>query len=117
MKIGYHHLLNFRVQGASRSYAFGFYGENTLALVKKQKNYRVLAQIPFQLALEQMYLLSVSVFGNRILASIDGKIVFDYCNTENPYLYGQVGFTVLQGSHCHFSNLNITACHAPSVLH
>jgi len=77
-------------------------------LVKKQRTYKILEQIPFQFEMEQEYLLSVSVCGNRILASIDGKTLFDYSDTENHYSYGQVGFTVLQGSHCHFNNLNLT---------
>lgn len=107
--IGYYHLLNFRVQGAARSYAFGFYGENTLALVKKRRTYGELETIPFQFEMNQSYRLSITLCGNRILASIDGSLLFDYCDTEDCYSYGQVGFTVLNGSHCHYRNLSISS--------
>lgn len=97
------------MQGAARSYAFGFFGEQRLALVKKHLDYHELQGIPFEFAVDTAYQLSVSVCGNRILACIDGKQVFDFQDTENPYSYGQVGFTVLKGSHCHFRDLVIKA--------
>ena len=106
--VGYYHLLNFRVQGAARSYAFGFYGEDTLALVKKRQSYEVLQSIPFAFGMQQSHHFSVSVCGNRILASLDGKLVFDYQDEDSAYLSGQVGFGVREGSHCHFSNLDIS---------
>ncbi|AEV30911.1 ADP-ribosylglycohydrolase [Sphaerochaeta pleomorpha str. Grapes] len=108
-KLGYYHLVNFRVQGAARSYAFGFYGKNTIALVKKHNTYKVLEQIPFQFNMEQKYILSITMRENRILASIDGKTVFEYNDIDSPYSYGQVGFTVLNGSHCHFQHLDFSS--------
>lgn len=105
--LGYCHLLNFRVQGAARSYGFGFYGEDTLALVKKRQTYEVLQSIPFAFGMQQSHHLCVSVCGNRILASLDGGLVFDYQDDEAAYCYGQVGFTVRNGSHCHFRDLDI----------
>ena len=105
--IGYYHLLNFRVQGAARSYGFGLYGQDTLALVKKRQMYEVLQSNPFAFGMQQSHHLSVSVCGNRILASLDGTLVFDYQDEDSAYSSGQVGFGVRNGSHCHFSNLDI----------
>lgn len=107
--LGYYHLVNFRVQGAARCYAFGFYGENTIALVKKHKTYTILEQVPYKFEMKQKYDFSITAYGNRILACIDGKIIFEYNDTDSPYLYGQAGFTVLKGSHCHFQHLDFSS--------
>ena len=44
---GAHACVNFRVQGAIRSYAAGFDGEGSLSLFKNDNGYRTLASVPF----------------------------------------------------------------------
>jgi ADP-ribosylglycohydrolase len=107
-KLGEYHLLNFRVQGAARCYAFGFYGKGTLALLKKHIGYSILKSIPYPFEMEKEYRLAVNMKGNRFLASIDGKNIFDMIDSEEPYGFGQFGFTTLNGSHCHFKDLDIS---------
>ena len=45
--VGEHHYLNFRVQGAIRSYAVGFCGIGQLALLKNKNGYRTLCTEAF----------------------------------------------------------------------
>ena len=100
---GHHHLVNFRVQGAIRSYAFGFYGEDTIALVKKAQTYRVLVSKPFPFEHGKEYRFVISVTGDRFTLSVDGAPMLDFRDEGCDYHYGQVGLTVLDGSHCHYA--------------
>ena len=108
-QLGEYHLVNFRVQGAARSYAFGFYGAGKIALLKKEQEYRVLESANFNHKLQESYEISILVSGKRFTASIDGKTVIDLTDPDCNYHYGQLGFTVLHGSHCHYRDLKITS--------
>lgn len=33
-------------------------------------------------------------------AAIDGKVLLEYEDNDNPYLYGCIGTAVREGSHC-----------------
>jgi hypothetical protein len=104
--IGETHYVNFRVQGAIRSYAFGFDGKNKLALLKNENGYRKLAETAFDWQCGVNYTLSVEVKGNRIVVSC-GDAKLEHTDVENPYLMGSVGVSVHKGSHCRYHSIRI----------
>jgi ADP-ribosylglycohydrolase len=106
-QLGWYHLVNFRVQGAARSYAFGFFGCDTVALLKKQITYEVLDTAAFPYELDHEYRISITVKGSSFTLSIDGNPIMSYEDREQCYAYGQVGMTVLHGSHCHYKDLSL----------
>ncbi len=105
--IGHHHFINFRVQGGAYSYAFGFFGEGKLSLLKKFKDYTVLEEVEYNYELHQEYTLMAKVINNKIQLSINGQKVIDYVDNNNSYDYGQVGVGVHKSSHCHFKDFKI----------
>ena len=94
------HLLQVRVQGALRSYAFGLIPEGRVGLLKNDNGYRLLCEAYFPWEKEKEYRLAVRVKGNHMMAAIDGKVLLEYEDTDNPYLYGCIGTAVREGSHC-----------------
>ncbi|GKX28413.1 hypothetical protein SH1V18_08930 [Vallitalea longa] len=106
-QIGYYHLINFRVQGAARSYAFGFYGDNQIALLKKHKNYEILEKQNFNYVNKRDYTIKVQIKGSTFKIYIDNEEVIFYDDKECSYDYGQFGLTVLNGSHCHYKDIKI----------
>jgi ADP-ribosylglycohydrolase len=107
-QLGDTHNVNFRVQGAMRSYAFGLAPGARLVLYKNENGvYRELAGTPFQWEAGKKYLLKVRVSGQNITASC-GETTLSFSDAEHPYLYGCVGLSVKNGSHCHYGNLKIS---------
>jgi ADP-ribosylglycohydrolase len=106
-KLGGHHNINFRVQGAVRSYAIGLAPEGRLALYKNCNGYRTLSEIPYGWEFDKEYTFHIAVKGNGITISADGSVLIEYVDEDAPYLTGQVGFSVLSGSHCHFKGMKI----------
>ncbi len=102
---GAYHLLSFRVQGAIRSYAVGFYGEGQIALLKKDLEYEVLASKDYTYEQNRAYRFLVKAEGNRIRAYMNEELLFDV--EDDGYTYGQVGFSLLDGSHGHFRHLEV----------
>jgi ADP-ribosylglycohydrolase len=106
-KIGSHHNLNFRVQGAIRSYAAGLAPNNKFVLYKNDNGYKALAEVPFDWELNQEYRVKVEVYGSNIkIWSKDGLLI-ECKDDDHPYLSGQVGASVLHGSHCHYKDFVI----------
>lgn len=100
--IGKEHYLQFRVQGAMRSYAFGLCGQEVV-LMKNRNGFRTLCKKAFLWEKEQTYLFKVTVKGNRIRAFIDGQPILEY-EEENAYLNGSIGLMTKGNSHlkCRF---------------
>lgn len=100
------HLLNFRVQGGARSYAFGFFGDGKAALLKKDQTYSVLKSCDFPVDIGCQYRIKVIAEDSRFTLYIDEVEIFCFEDDSSmAYRFGQVGFTVLNGSHCHFSDM------------
>ena len=98
--------VNFRVQGAIRSYAFGFDGAGRLAILKNENGYRELASCPFDWQHGESYRLSVEVRGTSIVASCNDTVL--RCeDKDNPYLTGQVGLSVREGSRMQLAGLSV----------
>lgn len=103
---GQNSYLNFRVQGAMRSYAAGFTSEG-LVLEKNLYGYRTLTGKAFDWAPEKEYRLSVSVQGNKIKVAIDGEMQLEYEDADKPILTGSIGVSVRGGSHCLYRDLAV----------
>lgn len=106
-KMGDYHRINFRVQGAIRSYAVGFAPGNKLVLYKNENGYRPLAEKDHPWACGNEYTLKVVVKGAEIKVVSDGQEMIAYTDSDSPYLTGQVGMSVVNGSRCHYKNLVI----------
>ncbi|NLX69437.1 MAG: ADP-ribosylglycohydrolase family protein [Clostridiales bacterium] len=106
-KIGDFHRINFRVQGAIRSYAAGLAPGNKLVLYKNDNGYRVLAEEGFVWCHGNEYTLKVEVKGPEIRVFGNGEQLIAFTDKDSPYLTGQVGMSVFEGSHCHYKNVVI----------
>ena len=83
-----------------RSYAFGLIPKGRVGLLKNDNGYRLLCEACFPWEKEKEYRLAVRVKGNHMAAAIDGKVLLEYEDNDNPYLYGCIGTVVREGSHC-----------------
>ena len=105
-KVGESHYANFRVQGAIRSYAFGFDGAGKLKLLKNENGYRTLAEINFDWEASKEYTLRIKAVGNRIEGSI-GETKLCFTDDQFPYLKGSVGVATMNGSHCQYRAIRV----------
>lgn len=103
---GEHHMVNVRVQGAIRSYAFGLLPGGKAALLKNQNGYTVLAECGFAWKAGTEYTVKVTAKGNQIRAEIDGCRL-EATDTGSAYLQGAVGIALQDGSHCSLSRIRI----------
>lgn len=104
---GTEHLLLFRVQGAIRSYAFGFSGDGTAVLLKNRGGYAVLKQCRYPWSCGKTYRLSVTAAGNAISCRINGETVIEYADAGRPYLHGAVGAAVRAQSQCRITQMSV----------
>ena len=105
--LGEHHNINVRVQGALRSYALGLAPEGQLVLYKNQRGYRPLAGAFLAWQHGRRYTLSLAAKGNHLLASVDGRVVLEWVDTDRPYLGGQVGLSNFQGCHTRYEHVRV----------
>jgi hypothetical protein len=105
---GKHHMVNFRVQGAIRSYAVGLYPDGKVALLKNDKGYSVLVSEDFSWTLGVEYKVAVTVKENYLQATINDTISLEFTDSENPYRTGSVGVALLQGSHCKYRKIVVS---------
>jgi ADP-ribosylglycohydrolase len=103
---GEDHFLLFRVQGAIRSYGVGLTREG-ISLVKNQGGYKVLTHCPFSWENGEEYRLTVLVTDSQMEISIGDTVALRYQDEDAPFLRGGVGFSVRQGSHCFYKNLEV----------
>lgn len=102
---GERHTVNFRVQGAIRSYAFGFDGAGRLALLKNENGYRVLDSAPFDWKAGQSYVFEVEARGARLTGRCGG-VTLEFVD-EAPYLQGAVGVSVRDGGHIRVKSIAV----------
>jgi hypothetical protein len=86
-----------RVQGLRRYYALLLCDDGTARLVKALDGETTLAQQPFAWELGRPYALGIQVEGNRIQASIDGRLVFDAVDDQRPLGGGGVALVCAEG--------------------
>ncbi len=106
-QIGEYHNINFRVQGAIRSYAVGLAPSGKIALYKNENGYNLLCEADYPWEPNREYTLKVELLGANIKVKDSGRIIFDYTDQEKPYLTGQIGVSVQNGSHCHYKDFRV----------
>ena len=105
--LGEHHGVNFRIQGAIRSYAVALLPDNKAALLKNDNGYVTLAESDFNWNLGEEYKVTVSAAGNQLKAVINDLVTLEYTDNENPYLEGFIGVSVRNGSHCSYQKIKV----------
>jgi len=86
-----------RVQGLKRFYSLQLVKGNKVRLVKALDGDTILGEKEYDWDIHSTYSLKMQVAGNRIKAWVDGELLFDIVNEENPLLEGGVAFVVDQG--------------------
>ena len=89
-KIGDSHCINFRVQGATRSYALGLFTDNKLILYKNDNGYRVLKSCIYKWEYNSEYMLKIKVDKNIIKVYDKGGALFEFKDNDGPYLKGHL---------------------------
>jgi ADP-ribosylglycohydrolase len=79
-----------RVQGQERYYALLLAGHETVKLVKRLDRETVLAEMPFSWQFGQPYDLQLSVQGSRILAWVNGALLFSVEDAYHPLTGGGI---------------------------
>ena len=90
-------MVNFRVQGGVRSYAVGLL-DHKIALLKNSNGYRILTEKSFEWTPYKPVRIRITASGNRIEAQVENEVL-QYTDTDHPYLSGQIGLSVRDGSH------------------
>ena len=93
-------MIQARVQGGMRSYAFGLLPGGKAGLLKNCGKYEILIRKDFFWELKKEYRLLIKVKGKDIRVEIDGILVGEYRDEEDVYEYGSVGVAVRDGGHC-----------------
>ncbi|WHY66479.1 ADP-ribosylglycohydrolase family protein [Neobacillus sp. SuZ13] len=106
-KLGAHHNIQFRVQGGIRSYAVGLAPNHEVVLYKNENGYRSLVSTSYLWDDQQSYRLMVEAKDNHFIVSVNGDKVIEYTDIDNPYLFGQVGFSNFNGSHTHYAGFSV----------
>lgn len=86
-----------RVQGLRRYYALTLSDENRVTLTKMLNTETVLAKQPLAWNHGKEVELCLQVEGNRIRAEVDGEMVFDEEDTEEPLTGGGIGILCTEG--------------------
>ncbi|MBN2860215.1 MAG: ADP-ribosylglycohydrolase family protein, partial [Sphaerochaetaceae bacterium] len=103
---GESHMIIARSRGADRGYYFGFHGEGTVALIRRSGENRVLSSFPFAWNKGQTYTLSLSLKGDHITASVDGKELISYQDSD-AFEYGMAGLGKLSSGRTLFFSLEV----------
>jgi ADP-ribosylglycohydrolase len=109
--LGDHHRINVRVGGALRSYAFGLAPDGSIALYKKEGEYRQVASAPFRWQHGETYRLTVMANGAALSAQVDGggeSVALGWHDADSAYLHGQIGFSTGQGGHTRYLNMEVS---------
>ncbi len=100
--------MNIRVQGAMRSYAAGFSGNNKLVLRKNYYGYTTLCETDFEWKMDEEYKISLTADGLTISVSVNDKEYLNFTDSDLPLLNGCAGISVEKGSHCLYRDIAIT---------
>lgn len=108
-QVGGDHFVNFRVQGAIRSYAAGF-SDSKLVLMKNAstgKGYCIMAEVDFCHENNKTYVIKIEAKGNKFKVWVDGAEMLSYTDNDRPYMTGSIGLSVQKGSHCAYRRIKI----------
>ena len=102
---GEHAFVNFRVQGAMRSYAAGFDGRGRFALKKNDGGYTELASTAFEWERDRTYEITATVRGGEIcVACGEAKLRW---RDDAPWLRGAVGLSAFLGTHVSLESISV----------
>ncbi len=93
--IGSGHGILARVQGYRRRYALVLSASNRIVLLKKNKGQSIELGSATLLNADDEHIITLQVKANHLTALVDGKVVLEYTDEQDPYLSGKVG--LLQG--------------------
>ncbi|TXK68923.1 ADP-ribosylglycohydrolase family protein [Paenibacillus sp. N3.4] len=106
-KLGEFHNIQFRVQGAIRSYAAGFAPNNRVVLYKNDNGYVELASAEYAWSYDEPYQVQIEANENKYKVMVNGELLIIFTDVRNPYLNGQVGFSNFEGSHTHYKRFSV----------
>jgi hypothetical protein len=86
-----------RVQGLRRYYGLLLARDNKVRLVKALDGDNILAEADFRWSFGGVYELKLQVVGNRIIAGVDGKTLFDLEDNDRPLTGGGVALICEEG--------------------
>jgi hypothetical protein len=86
-----------RVQGMRRYYALLLVEGGKARLVKLLDGETILGEVNFPWQPETDYLLQLDVQGTHLMARIDGQILFDLRDHENPLISGAIALVCAEG--------------------
>jgi len=98
--------LAVRVQGMKRYYALSLVEGGIIRLSKELDGEKTLAEKEFKWEPNDLYRFSLATEGNRLIASIDGKTIFDLSDTDRPLASGGIGLLVTEGR-SHFRDVGV----------
>jgi len=105
--LGGWHGINFRVQGAVRSYALVLVEGNKLKIMKNENGYSTLCEANYPWECGGRYRFTVKAFGNEFVVSSDNQELLRHTDMNKPYLYGAVGASLCHGSRCHYLDFSL----------
>jgi ADP-ribosylglycohydrolase len=85
------------VQGTRRYYALLLCDDGYVRLVKALDGRRVLAEAPFAWTLDTSYDMQLTTRGDRLLAAVDGRVLFDVRDADAPLLCGAIALVIDAG--------------------
>ena len=101
---GKSHLVAARVQGTSRFYAAGFeHGE--AVILKQDHGTTVLARAPFAVKPGEAHKLALTVVGDKLTLSVDGKELISA--TDSQFHYGQAGLRMASAGRMTVARLEV----------
>ncbi len=108
---GQHHLINARVGGARRGYAFGLAPDGQIALYKKAGDYTLVASAPFVWSHGETCSLHLTVTGDQLKATAHGpdgaKQTLRWRDASAPCLSGQIGLSSWHGGHTAYQAVRV----------
>jgi len=106
-KLGAWHGINFRVQGAIRSYALVLTENNKIRLMKNENGYSTLCETDYTWETGSCYRFTIEAKGNEFTVFDKGCEILRYTDSDKPYLNGAIGASVRNGSRCHYADFAV----------
>lgn len=105
---GFSHLVMARSRGAESGYFFGLHGKGKAVLLKKDHEITMLSESSCQWELFRETCLEMRIVGSRLVCSVDGEVVIDFTDEDNPLPYGMAGLAKLEGGRTLMRTLSVT---------